>query len=103
MKVYWTSVEFDILIPSAYENCVGGFVYLFTKADDVRDAIVKFQNAIEEEDLRINHVEFVAPYEDTPWDTKEDQALYDAMAKEADTGEDVIWDEILAYESKDEQ
>jgi hypothetical protein len=50
MKVYWTSVEFDILNPADYENCVGGFVYLFFKAKDVQDAIPKIQESIEEED-----------------------------------------------------
>ena len=39
MEVYWASVEFDIKNPPAYENCVGGFVYMFLKAGDVLDAI----------------------------------------------------------------
>jgi hypothetical protein len=102
MKVYWTSVEFDILNPADYENCVGGFVYLFFKAKDVQDAIPKIQESIEEEDLRINQIEFVAPYDETPWDLEEDQIQYDALAKEAQTSDEVVWDQISAYESKEE-
>lgn len=100
MKVYWTSVEFDIVNPSAYENCVGGFVYLFLKAGDVLGAIPKITKAIEEEDLKINQVEFVSPYDDVPWPSEEEQIKYDSLAKEAESTDDVVWDEIFAYESK---
>ncbi len=103
MTVYWTSVEFDILDPAAYEDCVGGFVYLFLKAPDVRGAIPRIEAVIEEEGLRISQIEFVSPYDDIPWDSKEEQILYDALAKEAAACEEVVWDEISAYESKDEE
>ncbi len=102
MKVYWTSVEFDIVDPSAYENCVGGFVYLFLKAGDVREALPKIETAIEEEGLRIDNIEFVAQYDEIPWDSEEEQIQYDSLAKEAQECEEVIWDEIFAYESKNE-
>jgi hypothetical protein len=102
MTVYWTSVEFDILDPLAYEDCVGGFVYLFLKARDVRDAIPKIEAAIAEEDLRINRIEFVALYDGTLWDSEEEQIQYDALAREAAGCDEVVWDEISAYESKDE-
>ncbi|MCP3944228.1 MAG: hypothetical protein GY710_22510 [Desulfobacteraceae bacterium] len=103
MTVYWTSVEFDIVDPSAYEDCVGGFVYLFLKAFDVRGAIPKIEAAIEEEGLKINQVEFVAQYDEIPWDSEEEQIQYDSLAKDAGECDKVIWDEIFAYESRDEQ
>ncbi len=102
MTVYWANVEFDIVNPAAYDNCVGGFVYLFFRAKDVEDAIPKIKKAIGEEDLRVNSIEFIAPYEEIPWVHEEDQALYDGLAKEAETSSQVVWDEISAYESKDE-
>ncbi len=102
MNLYWTSVEFDIVDPSAYENCVGGFVYLFLKASDVRGAIPKIEAAIEEEGLRINTIEFVAQYDEIPWDSEEEQIQYDSLARQAKESEEVVWDEIVAYESKDE-
>jgi len=102
MNVYWTSVEFDILDPSEYEACVGGFVYLFLKARDVREAIPRIEAAIEEEGLRISQIEFVSPYDEIPWDSEEEQIQYDSLAKEAEESEDIVWDEIFAYESKDE-
>ena len=102
MQVYWTSVEFDIINPADYENCVGGFVYLFFKATDVQDAMVTIQNSLEGEDLKINLIEFVCPYDEIPWDSQEDQILYDGLAKEAKNSSDVVWDQISAYESKDE-
>ena len=102
MNLYWTSVEFDIMDPSEYEDCVGGFVYLFLKARDVREAIPKIEKAIEQEGLRMDSIEFVAEYDEISWDSEEEQVLYDSLAKEAREGDQVVWDEILAYESKDE-
>ncbi|MCK5836305.1 MAG: hypothetical protein KAH09_03480 [Desulfobacula sp.] len=102
MKVYWTSVEFDIVNPEDYENCIGGFVYLFLKARDVQDAVPKIQESIGEEGLTIDTIEFVSPYDETPWDTKEDQIQYDALAEEAQNSGEVVWDQISAYEIKDE-
>lgn len=103
MKLYWTSAEIEILNPSAYEDCVGGFVYLFVKAFDVRQALLRFETALEDEGFKIDHVEFVSEYEQIPWDSKEEQTHYDGLAKEARAGENVVWDEIFAYESKDDQ
>ncbi len=102
MTPYWTSVEFDILNPVAYEDCIGGFVYLFLNATGVQDALQKIKADVEEEDLKINQIEFVAPYEGVSWDLKEDQLLYDALSKEAASTDEVVWDEISAYESKDD-
>ncbi len=102
MKVYWTSVEFDIVNPADYENCVGGFVYLFFRATDVQDALGIIHESLEEEGLKANLIEFVCPYDEIPWDLEEDQILYDALAKEAEDSLEVVWDQISAYESKDE-
>lgn len=102
MTVYWANVEFDIVNPEAYENCVGGFVYLFFGAKDVQDAIPKIKDVLGEENLKVNSIEFIAPYEEIPWVHEEDQALYDGLAREAETSGDVVWDEISAYESKEE-
>jgi len=102
MKVYWTSVEFDIIDPSEYEDCVGGFVYLFVKARDVREAIPKIEATIEQEGLRMDSIEFVSQYDEISWDSEEEQVLYDSLAREANACDEVIWDEIFAYESKDD-
>lgn len=103
MKVYWTSIEFDILDPSSYENCVGGFVYLFLKAKDVLDAIPKIKNEIEQEGFKTVRVEFVSEYDEVPWELEQDQIKYDSLAKKANDSGEVIWDEIHAYESKDDE
>ncbi|HCY84466.1 MAG TPA: hypothetical protein DHV36_04955 [Desulfobacteraceae bacterium] len=102
MKVYWANVEFDIVNPAAWEDCVGGFVYLFFQATDVLEAIPKIREALKEEDLSLRAIEFISPYEDFTWADEEDRALYDGLADEARTGAGVVWDEIAAYESRDE-
>ncbi len=102
MTIYWTSVEFDINNPTEYEDCIGGFVYLFLKAEDVQDAMTKIQGTIAEEDLSVKHIEFISPYDQTKWDTKDDQVLYDGLAKEAGDSNEIVWDQISAYESDDE-
>jgi len=103
MKVYWTSIEFDIPDPPSYKNCIGGFVYLFLKANDVLEAIPRIEKAIEDEGFKIYQVEFIEPYEDIPWETKDDQRKYDSLAQETKLKDDIVWDEIFAYESKDEE
>jgi len=52
--------------------------------------------------LKQNLIDFVCPYDEIPWDSEEDQLLYDALAKEAKDSSEVVWDQISAYESKDE-
>ncbi len=103
MRVYWTSIEFYIPDPTLYENCVGGFVYLFFKATDVLEAIPRIKKAIEDESFTIYQVEFIEPYEDIPWETDDDQRKYDALAQEAKLNDEIVWDEIFAYESKDDE
>lgn len=100
--VYWASVEFDILNPEEYENCVGGFVYLFLKAGDVLDAVEKIQTAVKAENFAIQAIEFVSPYDEVPWESQADQQLYDSLAKEAEQSDEVIWDELAAYESRED-
>ncbi|MBU4128176.1 MAG: hypothetical protein KKH84_04555 [Proteobacteria bacterium] len=100
MKLYWTSVEFEILNPSEYENCIGGFVYLFFKAYDVRDAIPKIENAISEENFKIIQIEFISEYDEIPWDTEEEQKLYDSLASKAQDSDEIIWDDLYTYEEK---
>lgn len=102
MKLYWTSVEFDILDPSEYEDCIGGFVYLFFQAKDVRHSIPIIEKQLADEGLAITEIEFISQYDDISWETEEDQKKYDALAKEAQSTGEVVWDEIFAYESKDD-
>ena len=102
MKVYWANVEFDMMNPAAWDDCVGGFVYLFFQAGDVLDGIPKIREALKEEDLSLRAVEFISPYEDFTWEDEEDRALYDGLAEEAAGTTAVVWDEIAAYESRDE-
>lgn len=102
MKLYWTSVEFDIINPPEYENCIGGFVYLFLKARDVKNAIPKIEKTLEEEGLKVNTIEFISQYENIPWDEPEDQLKYDALAAKAENSNEIVWDEISAYEFKEE-
>jgi len=102
MKVYWANVEFDIMTPAAWEDCVGGFVYLFFKASDVLEAIPKIREALKAEDLSLTAIEFITPYELMPWTDDEEREHYDGLAREAAAGTQIVWDEIEAYESRDD-
>jgi hypothetical protein len=101
MTVYWASVEFDIITPEEYENCIGGFVYLFFKASSEEDAAETVKKALAQEGLELTHIEFLCPYDET-WESEEDQRMYDGLAKEARDGDEVVWDQIAAYESKED-
>lgn len=84
--------------PSQYENCIGGFVYLFFKAKDVFDAIPIIEKEMENEGLSITQIEFVSQYDEIPWESEEEQKMYDSLAKEAELTGEVVWDKIFAYE-----
>ncbi len=95
---YWASVEF--LYENPDEPKIGGFVYLFLRAKDVRDAIMRFEPKYSELQLKIFNVEFVAPYLDIPGETEEEELKYAQMSIDAKKTSSVVFDVFYAYKDR---
>ena len=100
MQTYWTSLEFKISDPAKFQDCAGGYVYLLVTANDVLDALPKIEASVKDMNFSIIEIEFIAPYEDIPWEDKEENIKYDALAEKASASDEVIWDEMYLYESR---
>ncbi|THB79966.1 MAG: hypothetical protein D3926_09590 [Desulfobacteraceae bacterium] len=98
MDVYFSTIEYTYSRKAAsYGKYKGGSVYAFVRARDARDALEKFEKRIKALNLEIDRVDFIAMYEGTPWETKEDQEKFDNLAKEASQADDVICDDFYSY------
>lgn len=101
--VYYSSVEIAFAEGSEYHGDLeGGFVYAFVRARDARDAMPAILEEIAACGLEVVEMEFVAPYEDVPWETEEEQARYDLLARRAQEAEGVVLDDIEAFEGRDD-
>ena len=102
MKLYWTSIEYAFDAEheqaGAYE---GGYVYALVMADDARDALEKFSEALAKEKMTPTEIEFIAPYKSVSWETDEENEKFDAMKKEARASEAVVFDDFFVYEGEE--
>ncbi len=101
MELYYANIDVEFLPDSENAGFAGAFAYVFAPADDVRDFLARIEREIEGESFRVRRVEFVAIYEDIPWDTDKDQRHYDQLAREAEDSGSVVWDDLYVYD-KDE-
>ena len=102
-SVYYSSVEIAFAEGSEFHGKLeGGFVYAFVRAHDARDAMPAILEELEACGLEAVEMEFVAPYEDVPWETQEEQSRYDLLARRAQEAEGVVLDDIEAFESRDD-
>ncbi len=100
MNVYWTNIEYKYLESSvSYGKFKGGYVFSFVKAKDAREALKKFVAELESLNLNILNVDFIAIYEDIPWESTEDQKKYDKLASTANETNTVVCDNFCSYEN----
>ena len=100
MNVYYSSIEYTNPQGSSH---IGGFAYGFMHGVDVRDVMPKFIADLEAQKKEIRSVEFIAIYDDIPWDTDEDQKYYDGLAIEASRSGTVVWADFFEYEDEDDR
>jgi len=99
--VYWANIEFSYQKGSKHHGeFEGGWVYCFVQGVDARDAMEQFQLEFAGRKLGIEFVEFVSLYNEVPWQTEEDQAHYDAIAVQASSSEEVVFDSFEVYERR---
>ncbi len=101
-KVYWCGIEYSYKKGSPdFGKLKGGFVYVFVKASDVREALEKILNELNEKHLNPIEVDFVSPYdEDMEWETTDQTSNYTRLFEEASNSTEVIFDDFYAYEKE---
>jgi hypothetical protein len=98
MKVYWSSIEYTY---SSKKNLKGGFVYVFVKAFDVREALAKLLAAFDEKKMTPNEIEYIMPYDvDTEWETSKQTSKFLELNNAALKSDEVIFDDFYAYVDK---
>ena len=101
LRVYWANVEFSYEEGSAQHGIFeGGIVYAFVRAFDVRDAIDKIEEECESRDLAVRAVDYVAEYNEVPWETEEDQLHFDGVAALAGSTREVFLDSFEVFERR---
>jgi len=96
-RIYWSSIEF--LYKKQKGNLLGGFVYVFISAFDVRIALKKISNEFILEDLIIKDIEFIKPYHpEQEWDSLERTKHYRQLCEIAEKSSRVEFDTLYAYE-----
>lgn len=101
-KIYWSSIEYRYCENSEkYGKLLGGFVYVFLKAFDAKEALSKIIVELKEEKLDPVEIEFVKPYEaDLEWETLEQTMYYLELFEKAKSSEYLIFDDFHAYENE---
>lgn len=103
-KIYWSSIEFkyDKDSPDS-ENLAGGFVYVFIKAFDVMEALLKIQYAFKERKLTPIEIEHISPYNpELQWENEDDKKKYNELSEFASQSGIVEFDDFYSFESKNE-
>jgi len=101
-KIYWSGIEYLYKSDSEeYGELVGGFVYVFIKASDVREALSKIIFELNNEKLNPIEIEFIKPYEEElEWETLDKTKHYMELYKKAESSEKLVFDDFYAYEKE---
>ncbi len=99
-KVFWSSIEYKYDKNSKESKKLkGGFVYVFVKAYDAREAIERMIAELNKLDISPLEIEFVKPYEESlEWETPEDTSHFRSLYKDAKESADIVFDIFYAYE-----
>jgi hypothetical protein len=103
LKIYWTGIEYGYSKKSPqFGKLAGGFVYGFVTALDAREALNKFTDELKHQDIDIKEVEFISPYDiETEWETEEQAIIFIRLCREAESSNQVLFDDFYAYESEE--
>lgn len=99
-KVFWSGIEYSYLESSKkFKNLQGGFVFIFIKAYDVREALAKIEKELTIIKLEPIEIEFIKPYEkELEWETPEQTEHYLSLYEESDSKNKTVFDTFYAYE-----
>ncbi|MGB5990496.1 MAG: hypothetical protein WBG43_12270 [Marinifilaceae bacterium] len=101
-KVFWSSIEYSYCIDAKeYKKLKGGFVYVFFKAFDVKEALSEIILEFNRIKLKPIDIEFLKPYEtELEWESVEITNHYLDLCEKSNNSTNVIFDDFHAYESE---
>ena len=102
-KVYWSSIEYLYKKEAEeYDKLKGGFVYVFVKASDVKEAMNIIEVSFSKDNLKPIEIEFLEPYDESlEWETSEITKHYLGLFKKAQNTSEIIFDDFHAYEENE--
>lgn len=99
MSVFLADIEFKYLeAHSDYERLEGGSVFAFVLENDVREAILKIENALKSKDLEVVTFDSVFPYGGESADDPETEDQFLRLAATAEKEGGVQFADFYAYE-----
>ncbi len=103
LEIYWASIEYRYNKTSPQSGkLTGGLVYGFVKAFDAEEALDKFTSELKSMHMDTKWVEFISPYDtNLEWETKEQKQKFLQLYKEAESVNEVLFDDFYAYESEE--
>lgn len=95
-RIYWSGIEYKY--EEKETNKLGGFVYVFLKAKDVRNALELILSGLKAKELIPLDVEFVSVYdEETEWENTKQKEHYLNLYKSALKSSKIEFDNFYAY------
>ena len=99
MRIYWSSIEYEY--KESKNNLLGGFVYVFIKTSDVKNALEIILKEFKAEKLIPHDIEFIKPYNaETEWENANRTKHYNKLYKSALKTSEIIFDDFYATKTK---
>ncbi len=98
-RVYWCDVDYLYTKESPeYDKLLGGAVYVFVKAFDVREVLEILLKELAIAKLKPQEIVSVAPYDvEQEWDTEEMREHYLQLFSACNQTGEVVYDDFHAY------
>jgi len=101
LKIYWTSIEFNLKKENKdFGKIEGGFFYLFVRETEKINALKKFKNELDKLNLNPINIEYVKPYENVEWENKKEENHFKEIIEKTLNCSDVVFDDLYLYEKK---
>lgn len=101
-KVFWSGIEYHYKTgSSSIKKLKGGFVYVFSRAFDVRDALENILTEMNKRGLLPIEIEYISPYDsEMEWEVVKDNKHYLELYNQAAKSDIVVFDDFYAYENE---
>jgi hypothetical protein len=102
--IFLASIQVEPLSGSKMQSDqIAALVYVAIPAASDGEARKKLQGALKEDRYRLVNTEFIAKYDSFQWESTEDQAEYDKLAKRAALQNEVLYGPFYAWQNQSEE
>lgn len=81
-------------------DILGGFVYCFAVAQNLRSALDLMEVALAEDKYQVLEAEYIGLYDEAGWEDDETTERHDALMRQARKDEDVVYSEFYTYANR---